>query len=415
MTGRSKNMPLNISWEARVLMLLLALYPLLGWYGIPFPVPLGGTLMLFFSALVIVRSGFKINVFHWSFWIMFLYVCGMWCWQHGFALWTIFPPGGWIFFQFCMSLIACTITFNVSLLKKYMGWVVWISIILFWVQYVLLHATGHNICLVPNLTGQFSYEGMSYAELAAWQRSLSHPCAIFLEKSYMAYYLGTYLTLKLFGPEQRYGFGNGKLWAIVITLVFLQSGSGMVFMAIMLLVKFFAIIMNGNKTRNILLLGLCPLLIASAYYVYANTEIGEEMIERQEEFSVERSSGYDRVIGGYIMFATQNTKEQLWGTDRSQLADDYGRNKEGDLSLYVNGFQTVLLTLGCVGAILYILFYGFLFHKVTTLGRMCIVLLLIMSLIESCYLNTYMLLLTAIPCALLYNGRHKRLFSNYKK
>ena len=181
-------------WLRKVSMMILALLPILAWYEIPFPVGLGYTLILFLSAYIIVRNNFKINVIPIIFWLLFVYICLIWIYHHHFELWTLIPPGGWLFFLFFLALIGGILSFDLQLLKRYMRWVVLISAALFWVQFSLKLATGsHVFCFVPNLTGGFTYEGMSYAELVAHQMSGSRPCSIFLEPSYMAYYYVSYL------------------------------------------------------------------------------------------------------------------------------------------------------------------------------------------------------------------------------
>lgn len=386
-------------------MFLLALYPLISWYDISFALPLGGTLMLFFSSMVIVAFRGRINVLHRFFWIVFLYVCFTWCYRNDFAFWTLFPPGGWVFFLFCISIVAGIITFDISLLTKYMKYAVWISILLFWIQYIIVHSTGSNICMVPNLTGKFTYEGLSYSELVARHRTSMHPCSFFLEKSYMAYYLITYLALILFSTERHEKWWHKETLVIVVTLIALRSGSGMVAMPILLLVRIFLSFWNGNKTRSILLICLTIPVFVAAYYAYVSTESGEEILFRQSELTTEGTSGYSRVVAGYVMFDSQSLNEQILGTSRNKLINDYGHNKEESMTLYINGFQTILLTFGYIGSFLYILFYGFVFRKVTIMGRMSIITLLIMSLLESNYLNVYMVLLTVIACAEYYHQR----------
>jgi len=383
----------------KIYMLVLALYPLLGWYDINFSLSLGGTLMLFLSVFVIATKGFKINVLHKSFWFVFSYVCLVLCIRNGFATWTILPPGGWLFFLFFISLVAGVITFNVSLLTKYMKWIVWIAIALFFIQYIILHTTGSNICFVLNLTGKFTYEELTFTELAARHRSSSHPCSIFMEKSYMAHYLITYLLLLLYGSNKSEKWWNKEVLIIIAALVLLRSGSGMVVLPVLMMVKIISTFWNGNKSRSIILLFFAVLVAIGTFFVYSRTESGAEVLSRQEELSTEGTSGYTRVVAGYMMFESQSLNDQIWGASRGQLVDDYGHSKEGTFTLYINGFQTILLTLGYLGTFFYLLFYIILFRKVSILGRMSIIILLVMSLLESNYLNAYMLLFTLIPCA----------------
>ena len=177
-------------WLRKLSMAILATLPLLAWYKIPFPVGLGYALVLFLSAYTIFIRRFKVNVFTSMFWCLFVYICFMWMYTNDFGLWTLIPPGGWLFFLFFLALVWGVLNFDMQLLMKYMRWIVLISAALFWVQFILKVTVGSQMfCFVPNLTGSFTYEGMSYSELAAHQlNDVSRPCSIFLEPSYMAYY-----------------------------------------------------------------------------------------------------------------------------------------------------------------------------------------------------------------------------------
>ncbi|KAA5242161.1 hypothetical protein F2Z21_04990, partial [Bacteroides finegoldii] len=133
------------SWLRKASMMILALLPILAWYKIPFPVGLGYTLILFLSTYIIVRNNFKINVVPIIFWLLFVYICLIWIYHHHFELWTLIPPGGWLFFLFFLALIGGVLSFDFQLLKRYMRWVVLISAALFWVQFSLKLATGSHV------------------------------------------------------------------------------------------------------------------------------------------------------------------------------------------------------------------------------------------------------------------------------
>ena len=384
---------------------LLAVLPILAWYKIPFPVGLGYALVLFLSAYVILKKNFKISVVPYSFWIMVGYVCVMWIYHNNFSFKSLFPPGGWRFFIFLLAVIWGVISFDSRLLQKYMRWIVLISIGLFWIQIILKMLYGSNvICFVPNLTGAFTYEDMTYSELAAHQIHGSSPSSIFLEKSYMAYYLIAYLAITWFRNRDRDILVNKEIIIIGCTLIALRSGSGMIGLAILGITKVFVIFKDAKLRRRITILTvLIPILIGGVTY-FAKSQIGEALISRSDEFSNEGSSGFDRVVGGYLMFATLNSKEKLIGI--SDPADKFGTvTSPGKVKFYVNGLQTVLLTLGYIGALVYLLFYSSLFVRVELSSKMCIIVLLILSLLESNYLNPYMMLLTIIPCASYYRNK----------
>lgn len=381
---------------------LLALLPILAWYAIPFPVGLGYAMVLFLSVYTIVLRQFKINIFPSTFWIVCVYVCFIWSYRHDMELWTLFPPGGWIFFIFLLAIVWGVLTFDLQLLRKYMRWVVLTAAVLFWIQFGLKLLYGANvICFVPNLTGSFTYEGLSYTELVARQLKGSRPCSIFLEPSYMAYYFVTYLGIAWFGGKLKEKWYSKEIIFIIVTLLALQSGSGMVALAILIGVKIFKIYWTASIRRRLTLLITVLPVIGLSIYFYTESEMGQKMLSRSQELSTEQTSGYDRVVGGYVMFDHLQKDQQIFGI--SDARDIFGTEKsDGNKRFYVNGFQMMLLTFGYVGTGLYLLFYISLFRKVELYARISIIILLVMSLLESNYLNAYMMLLTIIPCADYY-------------
>lgn len=307
-----------------------------------------------------------------------------------------------MFFLFFLALIWGVLNFDLQLLKKYMRWVILISAVLFWVQLILKIFTGsQTFCFVPNLTGAFTYEGMSYAELAAHQMQGARPCSIFLEPSYMAYYYITYLALVWFDEDNKENWLNKEIIFIIISLIALQSGSGMVGLAILLTVKLFNMFWTADLARRLILIILALPLLISTVYLYVGSDIGQDMLSRSNEFSNEGSSGFTRVIGGFLMFDQLDLKEQMVGIPNAR--ERFGMERwDGSYVFFANGVQTILLSLGYIGAVLYFIFYASLFRKVRLSSRMCIIVLLVMALLESNYLNPYMMMLTIIPCAEYY-------------
>lgn len=388
-------------------MALLALLPLLAWYRIPFPVGLGYAILLFLSAYTIIRRGFRVNVLPASFWIVFVYICFMWMYNHNFGFWTLLPPGGWNFFIFFLALLWGIMCFDLVLLKKYMRLVVLISGVLFWIQLIVLVATGSpHICFVPNLTGAFTYEDLSYSDIVA-RHMTGLPCSIFLEKSYLAYYFLTYLALIWYGTDKKDKIFSREVIFVTATLIGSRSGTALVGFSVLLAIKFFSMYWSANIRHRILLIILIVPLVFGSLFIYLKTEVGQQMISRSAEFSTEDSSGYTRVVGGYLMFDQLSTEEKFIGI--SDARERFGiESSDGGIRFFANGVQTILLNLGYIGALLYFLFYGNIYRKVKLTSKMCIITLLIMSLLESNYLNPYMILLTIVPCAELYITQNKK-------
>ena len=394
----------------KVSMLILALLPILSWYKIPFPVSLGYTFILFLSVYTIVRADFRISVVPTIFWVVSAYVCFMWMYNHGFAFWTLLPPGGWVFFIFVLAIMWGIISFDMILFKKYMRWVVVISGILFWIQLALLIATGNQqICFVPNLTGTFTYEDYTYADIVRRQLD-GLPCSIFLEKSYLAYYFLTYLAIIWFEDNNK--IFTKEIIFVIATLIASRSGTALVGFVALFAIKMILTLGKLNVIKRVMLIIFIVPLIVGAFYVYAGTELGQQMLSRTEELSNEGTSGYARVVNGYMMFDQLTPEQKIFGI--SDARERFGYEKDtGAFVFYVNGVQSILLNLGYIGILLYFLFYASVFHKVGLTSRMCIVVLLVMSLLEANYLNSYMMLLTIIPCAEAYLKRNVSITTKY--
>ena len=236
-----------------------------------------------------------------------------------------------------------------------MGVIVAVSIPLFWIQIVVLQTTGHNLCFVPNLTGQFTYQNLSYAEVVQLHAYNHSPCSIFLEKSYLGYYLVAYLCLRLFSSDLREKFLFPVNIIIILTILMSRSGSGLVGLVALLGVKVIVDFYSGSsRKRSYLFLLLIPLL-AGLSYVYLQSEIGTAIVERSSELETEGTSGYARVVSGYVVFGALPPTEKLFG---STIQDVVGYSDFSYISMdrfYVNGIQTVLMTLGALGLLLYIL------------------------------------------------------------
>ena len=393
-----------------VFMHVLALAPILAWYDIHFPVGMGYMLILFLSAFVIVRNRFRVSVMPKAFWLMFVYVCMMWTYNNNFAIWTVFPPGGWLFFLFVLAVIGGTITFSQKYLKKYMRIVLFVAIVLFWIQFILKLTTGSQIfCFIPPLTSSLTYEGMSYTELVALQLNGDRPCSIFMEPSYMAYYSLAYLSLEWFGSETKRKLFTKEVILILVTLLALRSGSGMVGVAILLAVKLFSVFWNSSIGRRITMMLLLIPLIVGSFFIYQSSEAGQAMLSRSSELSTENTSGFSRVVAGYLMFDSMSPNDKMVGIPNAREVFGVERS-DGRTIFYINGVQTILISLGYIGAFVYLLFYISLFRKVSIQSRMSIIMLLTMGLLESNYLNVYMMLFTIIPCGEYYlNNKRKSL------
>lgn len=385
-------------------MLLLALFPLLHWYNIGLPVGLGEFLMLLVAIVAFATGRIRYKAIPKSFLIVFAYVAVSWYWQNSNFSVLGLLPGGPVFFFFLITILAGVSLVNIEYLKKYMRIIVVVSIILFLFQFVVLHTTGTRFCFVPNLTGSFTYEDLSYAELVKRHLSGIKPCAFFLEKSYMAYYLVMYLCLELF-----YGKGKEVLYTrfsliIVFVLLILQSGSGLLGMFVPIAIKILSYFWEKRNMRTIMLITIIPLFIA-LIYLYVGTEIGAAMLERQSEITTEGTSGFARMTYGYMFFESLDPQQQIFGTSVAEI-NDLVYMSYNDRRFSLNGIQYPLVQLGIVGLLIWLFFYFKLFKAGNLCGKSSILVYLLLSSLEVVYLGPYMALLTIIACSQITPIKH---------
>ena len=180
----------------------------------------------------------------------------------------------------------------------------------------------------------------------------------------------------------------------------------MIALSVLFTVKMFSMFWSASAGRRLLLIFLLIPLAIFIVDIYMGSEMGQMMLSRSNEFATEGTSGFTRVVGGYLMFDQLSFSEQMVGIPDAH--ERFGVLKfDGNFVFFANGVQTILLSLGYLGTLFYLLFYTSLFKRISLASRMCIIVLLIMSLIESNYLNPFMMLLTINPCAEYYYNKQK--------
>ena len=392
----------NAKYINKITMFLWALYPILGWYSSFTAFSLGTLLLLFLSLISVFKGKFKHNVFPPLFYIVWIYVSLNYYGYASFSDIKSYLPGGFPFCVFIFSLIGGIIFYNQEYLKKYMSWVVKLSIALFWIQ-LILSIIGTRVCFVPNIGLDFLYEDMSYDQIKA-RHLIGMPCSIFLEKSYMAYYLCAYLCFELFDRNGSKVILTNFTLVIILTLLALKSGSGLVGMSIIAIAKIYTYLSEMSVAKKIFYFFLCSVILVGTIWVYTQTESGTEMLGRTEEITTEGTSGFTRVAAGYIMYANMPIENRILGMDRETFLYTDTTFYHDD-KLYLNGVQNILITLGIVGLIVYVLFYSYLFVKGNAVSRVAILVFLFFSLLEFTYLTIYMAMFTVISCGELYNKK----------
>ncbi len=389
-----------------VAMVLLALYPMLHWYDIGLPIGLGDVLMILLSMVAIGMQKFKIRAYPWLFLLVWAYVAIVWYYYNISSDLKTLLPGGIFFFFFAVNMGTGISLFHMEKLKMCMKLVVILAIIVFLFEYIMLSVGGIRFCMVPNLTGHFTYEGLTYAELVAKHLSSNKPCAFFIEKSYMAYYLVIYLCLELFTGKGKEMLITPLSIIIILVLLLLRSGSGLVGMVIPIFVKIMSYYWQKRRGAGILFLAISIPIVIMAVYFYVRTDIGSSMLERQDEITTEGTSGFTRVMYGYFFYDQLAPLQKLIGTSVTDI-NDLIYISYSDRKFALNGIQNILVSLGAIGLALWILFYLKVMRDTTLCGICCVCVFFVLSAIEVTYLGSYMLLLTIVACSEISNKKLK--------
>lgn len=389
------------SYLDNIIMILLAIYPVSGYYETPIGFSIGQMLLILVIALSFVNSGFynlfsypKHYIAYWVYAALAILIL-----QNDFKLSNIIP-GGPNFFVWSVFLGVCIKHFEYDKLKRYMGWVFCIGAAVFIAQEFLYKTIGFRFCALLPISDSFYGGAIDYMGLSALHMIAPRSPSIFLEPSYFAQYILVYMSLLLFSDDrEKTRLDKYLLLLGVLILVFLRSGCGIVGLAVLVISKIISTRKQYGASRFIALLVILIPVLLYIINIYMSSDIGSSMMERQEEFSSDDSSAYTRIVRGFKIYGVLPFFNQLFGIsmdDMFAISAANGIQLEHN-ELATNGFQTVLVQNGLIGFIILFLFYVALYKRsFELLKKVLLLLLLCLSLMESIYLSPLMLLITVI-------------------
>lgn len=358
-------------------MFLLALYPVLFSYVFSFNINYGESFLLIFSFFCLGRSlslpsGY---IFLWIYVAIDTIII-----SDGFKI-TYLIPGGISFFIFSFSLAALSSCFNIEKCYRFYRSIFLLSVVVWVCQLLNLLPLEYSRSLILPISDHIGYGEVDLKELILIREEADRASSFFLEPAYYAQFIAIYLALELF-----YKTGDKKLLSIrailpVIVLLVLRSGLGVICLIVLILIKFFSF--KKTKRSSTALILSIPIAIFIGY-LFIQSTYGEDLISRTTEFSEEGSSGYLRVLQGYILYNDLPTLGKVFG---QELIGDY---------MFANGLSTILIRTGIVGLILFLFVYCRLYINGTSLSKSMVILLLTMSLVEQVYLGPSMLICTVI-------------------
>lgn len=387
----------NIEISKRLLMFSLALYPVLYSYVTSFNIKYCDLLFILVILIAWTICGFK-NVFKYPryYYMFWIYVAiSLILVSHDFKV-TYLIPGGIAFTIFSLNLGACGKFFDLDIFFRITKIVYILSLLVFVAQLLHLLPSQYQVSAILPISDHVAYSDVDYSTLMNLRDSGKRPSSFFLEPAYYAQFLLVYLALELFYNTRNNTFMSFSCLACVIILLLLNSGLGLVGLAILLAMKLFLLFKTKKKKGPILLVTL-PLVIAAVFF-YFSTEVGMAMLSRQEELTTEGTSGFLRVVQGFLIFDALPVINQIFGISMEDVLNMnlsfIFYNQSGDI--FTNGLSTLLVRTGLIGTILLFVVYFFMWKEGSVLSKVLLLLLFVMSIIEQVYLSTSMLIISVI-------------------
>ena len=387
---------------SRIAMLLMALFPILTFYKIPLPFSLGESLFIVFSIISIFVLRIRPKLIP-CFYILWGYLAINYLIINVPFKITNLLPGGPTFFAWCLAFICCSYLFDIRTLFRYLKIIAIISSIVFLFQELSYLILGYRFCAVLPITSTFTYgHEMTYSELSMLHMTQDRSSSIFMEPSYFAQYLLVPLCFNLFLEKNKVKLVTPFSLFIIFVILLTRSGSGIVGLFLILTIKLIIYIKEKGIGRGLLL--IIPLLcfLYVGYIYTATTEAGSQMLERKTELSEENTSGYIRIVKGFIIFEEFPLEKKMFGISMDELSNTSLIFSGNDERLFLNGIQMIMIISGVVALILWIIFYSNIYKKNSLLSKTLILLFLVVSLFESTYLRPLMLILTIVPYAIKY-------------
>ena len=291
---------------------------------------------------------------------------------------------------FFLALIYLLSNYNATIGQNLYEKVVFILCIIFLLQEITFYVTGYRFSgLIPFLPLFYEQErGIQMEDFMMLQSMKERSSSVFLEPSHFAQYLIPFLALHLFRKRN-----NAYLMAIFVTLILfaLKSGVGLILSSIIWVVW----LLKSKKHKFFLtiLFLMSPLLIL-VINAFLNTEYASDLLERLNEVSFDAGSnvsGFIRIFRGYILWNDMDFVSKICGVSSNFILgkivtyyDSYWLFSE---ELYLNTFQTKLVYAGILGVCLYVHWLYCVFQKSDECGKVLILVLFILMLMESVNLS----------------------------
>lgn len=270
----------------------------------------------------------------------------------------------------------------------------------FLLQNAVYFAFGHQI------SGIFNFLNVAIADDATqWlehHNAQTRFSSFFSEPAHLAQFLLPWLIIVLFKNSKE----KKKLLLasiIVLSLLLTQSGNAMFGLVIVFAMFVKNSLLNHINAQKFLLIILLSIVGIVGIGYYVSTEMGNAVLERGMEIQNHDGIGstYMRLFRGYGIYFHMSVINQLFGIgDKSEFLELFNRVSSfifiGDNDTYLNGLSAVLIHCGLLGLFLYIRIIMYMWKNNSEFGKTCLLLLTVLMVISSTYLNSNVALLLYI-------------------
>ena len=318
------------------------------------------------------------------------------------ALWFVYgisniPVTFVLFFMFlCMYL-------NDIKGDRFLYWyrkVAYVSIIFYVIQLLVYYTLGISMSgiffsLPVNIIDDVSYLVESKSQEFRFSSFFSEP-------SHFAIFLTPLLMLEvLYYNDKKHLL---RACVLMFCLLLTQSGSALVGIGTTIVLICYFYVRNNKAARIVKYIPIAVISVGVVGFYFFSSAMGASLIARTSEFQDEAgllSSGFFRVVRGYIVFGEYNIFEKIFGLNNTDallqvinqrgLSQLFTYNLDGTPSLFFNSVHYSLLETGSLGVFLYILFLKSVYNKSSIFSMVIVIQLVAFSFISQMYFNDFML------------------------
>lgn len=288
-----------------------------------------------------------------------------------------------------------------ELVKRYYKIITYLACAFFIIQTISYYLLGWRpSALLPFLP--VSYDYLSMGEFIQAQMYAPRSQSFFLEPSHFVQYILGYFCLILGDNIQKGIFYNKEMLAIIVILMITWSGTAILLLATLLL--FYVIFFKTKlSTKIAVIFPICILLTIGIFQMISTTDQGNALLNRAAELSIDAdrvSSGTMRIYRGHFVYSSMPTILKIFGVGPGYCGNAVDNSSYlwmfKDFERYLNTSQTLLIGYGIIGTILFLVFIFNLRSKGNSSGLFLIIYFIGLSLMESFFGTSKMLLILGV-------------------